>query len=237
MGAERSGGGKPSRESRNSRCARTMPCWWSTCRLISSPAGSCHCRQFRSSLRAGPAPAGRHLRDRQDKAARSRCLFRIFRYRSGGAAEGGGGPARVRRRPGHRLLCAADGARRAACRLCSLRAAGRGAAARGTAGRDTAGKPAAAADPRCLKAVRCVFAAQGRLLVDFGLRRTHGAEAGLLSARASYLAGFDGTATVLAGMRWGGAVRHDGPLVYPLSWRRIGRLRAFRVRIRKARRC
>ena len=52
------------------------------------------------------------------------------------------------------------------------------------------------------KAVRCVFSAQGRQLVDFGLRRAHGAEAGLLSARASYLAGFDGTATVLAGMRW-----------------------------------
>lgn len=52
------------------------------------------------------------------------------------------------------------------------------------------------------KAVRCVFAAQGRQLVDFGLRRAHGAEAGLLSARASYLAGFDGTATVLAGMDW-----------------------------------
>lgn len=53
------------------------------------------------------------------------------------------------------------------------------------------------------KAARCVFAAQGGRLVDFGLRRAHGAEAGLLSARASYLAGFDGSATVLAGMRWG----------------------------------
>lgn len=52
------------------------------------------------------------------------------------------------------------------------------------------------------KAVRCVLAARGRTLVDFGLRRAHGAEAGLLSARASYLAGFSGTATVLAGMRW-----------------------------------
>lgn len=52
------------------------------------------------------------------------------------------------------------------------------------------------------KAVRSVLAADGRLLVDFGLRRAHGAEAGLLSARASYLAGFSGTATVLAGMRW-----------------------------------
>ncbi len=52
------------------------------------------------------------------------------------------------------------------------------------------------------KAARCVLAARGRALVDFGLRRAHGAEAGLLSARASFLAGFSGTATVLAGMRW-----------------------------------
>jgi nicotinate phosphoribosyltransferase len=53
------------------------------------------------------------------------------------------------------------------------------------------------------KAVRSVLAAAGKTLVDFGLRRAHGAEAGLLSARASYLAGFSGTATVLAGMRFG----------------------------------
>jgi nicotinate phosphoribosyltransferase len=53
------------------------------------------------------------------------------------------------------------------------------------------------------KAVRSVLAAPGKLLVDFGLRRAHGAEAGLLSARASYLAGFSGSATVLAGMKWG----------------------------------
>ena len=53
------------------------------------------------------------------------------------------------------------------------------------------------------KAARFVLAAPGRTLVDFGLRRAHGAEAGLLAARASYLAGFDGTATVLAGQRFG----------------------------------
>lgn len=53
------------------------------------------------------------------------------------------------------------------------------------------------------KAARMVLAAPGHLLVDFGLRRAHGAEAGLLSARASYLAGFSGTATVLAGLRYG----------------------------------
>jgi len=50
------------------------------------------------------------------------------------------------------------------------------------------------------KAARCVLVAPKRLLVDFGLRRAHGAEAGLLASRASYLAGFDGTATVLAAM-------------------------------------
>ncbi|HET9217952.1 MAG TPA: nicotinate phosphoribosyltransferase [Terriglobia bacterium] len=50
------------------------------------------------------------------------------------------------------------------------------------------------------KATRCVLAADKRTLVDFGLRRAHGAEAGLLASRASYLSGFDGTATVLAGM-------------------------------------
>ncbi len=53
------------------------------------------------------------------------------------------------------------------------------------------------------KAVRCTLVAPGRLLVDFGLRRAHGAEAGLLSARASYIAGFGGTATVEAGRQFG----------------------------------
>ncbi|AOZ04348.1 nicotinate phosphoribosyltransferase (plasmid) [Cupriavidus sp. USMAHM13] len=53
------------------------------------------------------------------------------------------------------------------------------------------------------KAVRVALVAPGRLLVDFGLRRAHGAEAGMLSARASYLAGFTGTATMLAGIRYG----------------------------------
>ena len=53
------------------------------------------------------------------------------------------------------------------------------------------------------KAARCVLAAPGKLLVDFGMRRAHGAEAALLAARANYLSGFAGTATVLAGMRFG----------------------------------
>ena len=48
------------------------------------------------------------------------------------------------------------------------------------------------------KAARMVLAAPGKQLIDFGLRRAHGAEAGLLAARASYLAGFAGSATLIA---------------------------------------
>jgi len=54
------------------------------------------------------------------------------------------------------------------------------------------------------KAARCVLAAPDKLLVDFGLRRAHGAEAGWLSARACFLAGCGGTATA-TGVRGGRA--------------------------------
>jgi nicotinate phosphoribosyltransferase len=53
------------------------------------------------------------------------------------------------------------------------------------------------------KAARAVLVGRGKLLIDFGLRRAHGAEAGLLAARASYLAGYDGSATMLAGQKFG----------------------------------
>lgn len=53
------------------------------------------------------------------------------------------------------------------------------------------------------KAARMVLAAEGRTLIDFGLRRAHGAEAGLHAARGAYLAGFAGTASVLAGPAFG----------------------------------
>ena len=53
------------------------------------------------------------------------------------------------------------------------------------------------------KAARCRLAAPDALLVDFGMRRTHGAEAALAAARATFIGGFDGTATVLAGQRFG----------------------------------
>jgi nicotinate phosphoribosyltransferase len=63
------------------------------------------------------------------------------------------------------------------------------------------------------KAARCVAAARGRPVVDFGLRRTAGIEAGLTVARASFLAGFASTSNVLAGRRLGipvsGTVAHS----------------------------
>lgn len=53
------------------------------------------------------------------------------------------------------------------------------------------------------KAARCRLAAGPAQLIDFGMRRAHGAEAALLATRASYLAGFDATATVAAARRFG----------------------------------
>jgi nicotinate phosphoribosyltransferase len=53
------------------------------------------------------------------------------------------------------------------------------------------------------KAARMVLAAGAKSLADFGLRSAHGAEAGLMAARASYIAGFGGAANVLAGQTFG----------------------------------
>jgi nicotinate phosphoribosyltransferase len=53
------------------------------------------------------------------------------------------------------------------------------------------------------KAAREMLSARGRGLIDFGLRRAQGADAGLIAARSSYLAGFIGTSNVLAGRRYG----------------------------------
>lgn len=53
------------------------------------------------------------------------------------------------------------------------------------------------------KAARVVDAAKGRAVVDFGLRRMHGADAGLKAARAFYVAGVKSTSNVLAGHVYG----------------------------------
>jgi nicotinate phosphoribosyltransferase len=53
------------------------------------------------------------------------------------------------------------------------------------------------------KAARCVQAARGRALIDFALRRTQGHDAGIKTARSTYLAGFAATSNVLAGQLYG----------------------------------
>jgi nicotinate phosphoribosyltransferase len=49
------------------------------------------------------------------------------------------------------------------------------------------------------KAARIAEAARGRAIVDFGSRRAHGPQAGLLAARASYIGGCAGTSNAEAG--------------------------------------
>ncbi|MFQ5670942.1 MAG: nicotinate phosphoribosyltransferase [Acidobacteriota bacterium] len=53
------------------------------------------------------------------------------------------------------------------------------------------------------KAARVVQAARGRPVIDFGLRRMHGADAALRAVRAFAIAGVDGTSHVLAGSLYG----------------------------------
>ena len=53
------------------------------------------------------------------------------------------------------------------------------------------------------KAARSVTAARGRAVIEFGTRRAHGSEAGLMAARAAYIAGCAGTSNVEAGRLFG----------------------------------
>jgi nicotinate phosphoribosyltransferase len=48
-----------------------------------------------------------------------------------------------------------------------------------------------------------VSAAKEHTVIDFGLRRTQGTDAGMKAARCSYLAGCNGTSNVLAGLKYG----------------------------------
>jgi len=57
------------------------------------------------------------------------------------------------------------------------------------------------------KAVRVVTAAAGRPVVDFAMRRMHGADAALKGARACHIAGVVATSNVLAGLTYGIPVR------------------------------
>ncbi len=53
------------------------------------------------------------------------------------------------------------------------------------------------------KAARIAHAARGRDVIEFGTRRAHTPEAGVLGARAAYIGGCAGTSNVLAGYRFG----------------------------------
>ncbi len=53
------------------------------------------------------------------------------------------------------------------------------------------------------KAARCVLAARGRPVIEFGLRRTHGVDAGMKAARCAYIAGAAMSSNVLAGLSYG----------------------------------
>jgi len=53
------------------------------------------------------------------------------------------------------------------------------------------------------KSARVTEAAQGRSVVEFGTRRAHGPESGVLAARAAYIGGCIATSNVEAGMRFG----------------------------------
>lgn len=53
------------------------------------------------------------------------------------------------------------------------------------------------------KSARAFLAARGKRLIDFGLRRAHGLEAGALAARAAFIAGIGATSNLEAGRRFG----------------------------------
>src|SRR5262245_17963635 len=69
------------------------------------------------------------------------------------------------------------------------------------------------------RTARAIDAAAGRPVVDFGARRAHGLDAGLLAARATFLAGADATSNVDAGRQFGipvsGTMAHSWVMAFP----------------------
>jgi nicotinate phosphoribosyltransferase len=78
------------------------------------------------------------------------------------------------------------------------------------------------------KAVRCVLAADGRPVSEFGLRRTHGIDAGMKAARCAFIAGASTSSNVMAGLHYGippaGTMAHSYVSAFP---REIDAFRAF----------
>jgi nicotinate phosphoribosyltransferase len=77
------------------------------------------------------------------------------------------------------------------------------------------------------KAARAVVAARGRPVIEFGLRRAHGIDAGLKAARASYIAGAQQTSNVLAGATYG--IRPTGTMAHSYVTAFPSELDAFRA--------
>jgi nicotinate phosphoribosyltransferase len=69
------------------------------------------------------------------------------------------------------------------------------------------------------RTARVIEAAAGRPVVDFGARRAHGLDAGLLAARAAFLAGCDATSNVDASRQFGipvsGTMAHSWVMAFP----------------------
>ena len=81
------------------------------------------------------------------------------------------------------------------------------------------------------KAARCVAAAEGREVLEFGTRRAHSPQAGVLGARAAYLGGCAATSNALAGFTYGipvsGTAAHSWVMSFacePESFRRLQKL-------------
>jgi nicotinate phosphoribosyltransferase len=69
------------------------------------------------------------------------------------------------------------------------------------------------------KAARITLAARGRAVAEFGLRRSHGSDAGLKAARCAWIAGCESTSNVLAGKAYGmplsGTMAHSFVTTFP----------------------
>ena len=76
------------------------------------------------------------------------------------------------------------------------------------------------------KASRIVRAARGKPIYDFGARRAHGRDAGILAARASYIGGASGTSLVLAGKYFN--IPYVGTMAHKFVIDRPSEIEAFR---------
>ena len=76
------------------------------------------------------------------------------------------------------------------------------------------------------KASRIVESARGRPVFDFGARRAHGRDAGILAARASFIGGASGTSLVLAGHYFD--IPYVGTMAHKFISERPTELEAFR---------